>query len=194
MIEPVIALSIGLGLAAACGFRVFVPLLVAGLATKAGLLTLADGFEWIGSWLAISAFAVATVVEIGAYYAPWLDNALDSIATPVAVIAGVILSAAFVHDMHPLLKWSLAIIAGGGVAGSIKAGLAALRLGSTTLTAGGGNLLVATFEWITAVVMAILSIFLPVLAAVAGLVLATLLLRLACRLVGNLRRQKTGSA
>jgi hypothetical protein len=36
---------------------------------------------WLGSDAALVAFATALVVEIGAYYVPWLDNALDTIAT-----------------------------------------------------------------------------------------------------------------
>lgn len=104
MVDTLLSVSLGIGLAAACGFRVFVPLLIAGLVARTDYLTLSDNFEWISSWPAIGAFAVAAALEIGAYYLPWLDNALDAIAAPAAVLAGVILAAALIHDLHPLLK------------------------------------------------------------------------------------------
>ena len=85
-----IAVMIGIGLAASCGFRVFVPMLVAGVTIRTGILDAADGFAWLGSTSALLALAIATVLEIGAYYVPWLDNLLDSIATPLAITAGVV--------------------------------------------------------------------------------------------------------
>ncbi len=51
MLDTIVAVSIGIGLAAACGFRVFVPTLLIGIAARADLLTLADGFQWMGSCL-----------------------------------------------------------------------------------------------------------------------------------------------
>ena len=191
MLDTVIAISIGIGLAAACGFRVFVPILIVGIAAKAEFLSLAGGFEWIGSWGAIAAFGIATAAEIGGYYFPWLDNLLDSAATPAAVLAGIILSAAFIKDMHPLLKWSLAIIAGGGSAGVIKAGLVALRLGSSTATGGIGNFAVSTFEWLAALALSILSILLPILAAIVAVALTIFLLRFALRLAARLRDRRS---
>ena len=181
MLDTVLAISLALGLAAACGFRVFVPMAILGIATRAGLLTLADGFEWIGSWPAIATFATATLLEIAAYYLPWLDNFLDSISAPAAVVAGVIVTAACVYDVHPLMKWSLAVIAGGGAAGSVKAGLTGIRLGSTAATGGAANPLVSTVEWMASMVMSILSVFLPILAAVLAIILIVLLFRFAVR-------------
>jgi hypothetical protein len=191
MFDTVVAISVGIGLAAACGFRVFVPILIVGIAAKADFLSLAGGFEWIGSWVAIAAFGIATAVEIGGYYFPWLDNLLDSAATPAAVIAGIILSAAFIEDMHPLLKWSLAIIAGGGSAGVIKTGLVALRLGSTTGTGGIGNFVVSTCEWLAALALSILSILLPILAVIIAVILTVSLLRFALRLAARVRTRRS---
>jgi hypothetical protein len=194
MLETLVAICIGIGLAAACGFRVFVPMLILSGAAKADLLSLSEGFQWLDSWPALAAFAVATAAEIGAYYLPWLDNLLDSVATPAAAIAGMLISAACVVDLHPLFKWSLAIIAGGGAAGTIKTGLAGLRLGSTATTGGTGNPLVSTVEWIASVAMSILSIFLPVLAAILAVVISVLLLRFALRIVSRFRRGKLGAS
>ena len=114
--ETLLSICVGIGLSAACGFRIFVPLLVMSVASLTGHLTLAQGFEWVGSYPALVAFAVATCVEIAGYYVPWVDNLLDTIATPAAIIAGTLMTASLVTDLSPFLKWTLAIIAGGGVA------------------------------------------------------------------------------
>ena len=102
--DAFLSLGVGLGLSAACGFRVFVPLLVASIAAQAGYLSLSPGFEWIGTPQALYAFATATLLEVLAYYIPWLDNALDAIATPAAVIAGMVARASVLTDLPPLLK------------------------------------------------------------------------------------------
>src|SRR6266404_3033095 len=104
--ETLLSICVGVGLSAACGFRVFVPLLVMSIAAASGHLTLAHGFEWIGSNPALVAFSVATVVEIAAYYIPWVDNLLDAIATPAAVIAGTLVTASMVTGTSPFLKWT----------------------------------------------------------------------------------------
>ena len=189
VLESLLAICLGVGLAAACGFRVFVPMLVVSLAAKADWVTLAVGFDWIGTWPAVIAFAVATVLEIGAYYFPWLDNLLDTVAAPAATIAGVLVSAAFIADMHPLLAWSVAIIAGGGVAGTIKTGLAGLRVGSTATTAGTANPVLATIEWIASFAMSVLAIVLPLLAAVLAFSMAAVLLRFAYRMLLRFQRR-----
>lgn len=167
-LEWVLSACLGIGLAAACGFRVFVPLLGMGIAAHAGHLTLAEGFEWIGGWPAIIAFAVATVLEIAAYYIPWLDNLLDSLATPAAVVAGTIAVASVMDEMSPYLRWTLAAIAGGGAAGTIQVGTVALRGGSTLATGGIANPLVATGEWVFSLAGTIMALIAPVLAVVAA--------------------------
>src|SRR5256885_9777672 len=135
--EPVLSLLIGIGLSAACGFRVFVPLLVVSIASHTGHLHLSSGFEWMGSTAALIAFATATALEIAGYYVPWVDNLLDTIASPAAVIAGTLITASLVAGMSPFLKWTLAVIAGGGVAG-LGQGTTGVRRGATR--AGTGRL------------------------------------------------------
>ena len=126
--ETVLAICLGLGLSAACGFRVFVPLLGISVAALAGHLELAAGFRWIGTWPALACFLTATVLEVSAYYVPWVDNLLDTIATPAAVVAGTMATASVVTDMSQLLRWSLAVIAGGGVAAMVQTGTVTLRV------------------------------------------------------------------
>ena len=76
--DAVLAVLLGIGLAASCGFRVFVPFLVTSAAVCSGYLDVAQNFEWLGTGTALAAFAVATAVEILAYCIPWLDNLLDA--------------------------------------------------------------------------------------------------------------------
>ena len=165
-LDIVISLCLGLGLSAACGFRVFVPLLGLSIAAMSGYVQPAAGWEWVGSWPAVACLATATVLEIAAYYVPWIDNALDSIATPAAVIAGTLATASVVTDLPPLWRWSLAAIAGGGIAGLIQAATVTLRGASTVTTGGLANFLVSTLELILSLITTLLAIVLPLVAAV----------------------------
>lgn len=164
--ETLIAVLVGLGLAAAAGFRVFVPLLAVGLATRFADLPLSDGFAWMGSTGALVTFGAATLLEILAYYVPWIDNLLDTVATPAAVVAGAVLTAAVVTDVDPVLRWILAIVAGGGTATVFQGLTAGTRGLSTAATGGLGNFLVATVEWLGSVVMSVLAVVVPVVAVV----------------------------
>lgn len=173
--ETLLSICVGIGLSAACGFRVFVPLLVMSIASLSGHLTLAHGFAWIGSYPALISFAVATCLEIGGYYIPWLDHLLDTIATPAAIVAGTVVTASAVGDLSPFLKWTLAVIAGGSAAGLVQGATVVTRGASTLTTAGLANPLVATLELAGAVITSILAIATPILAValvVVGLGLA----------------------
>jgi hypothetical protein len=164
MMEIVIGILVGIALSAACGFRVFVPLLALGIAGRVGHVPLAHDFHWIASTPALIALGTATVVEIVAYYVPWLDHALDTIATPAAVLAGVMATAAVVGDLPPVVRWGLAIIAGGGAAGTVQGATVLARLKSGTMTAGLANPLVATAELAGSVVTSILAVLAPLIA------------------------------
>ncbi len=173
--ELVSSVGLGVGLAAACGFRVFLPVLVMGLAARAGLLDLSGGFEWMAGTPALLTVAVAMACEVGAYYVPWLDNLLDTVAMPAAVAAGTLVSAANVETATPLLNWSLAAVTGGGAAAVVQAGTTLLRGASTVVTAGLGNPAVSTAENGAAVGMSLLALAAPVLALTTVLVLAAVL-------------------
>jgi hypothetical protein len=161
--ETLLSVCLGIGLSAACGFRVFVPLLVMSIAALSGHLTLSQGFGWIATYPAFIMFLVATGLEIGAYYIPWLDNLLDTLATPAAIVAGTIVTASMVTGMSPMLKWTLAIIAGGGVAALVQ-GTTVLARGASSLGTGGvANHLLATVELGGSVVTSIVAILAPVL-------------------------------
>ena len=163
--DALVGVLAGLALSAAVGFRVFVPLLLAGSAARLGLLELTRDMAWLGSDAALVALATATVLEVSAYYVPWLDNLLDMVATPTAVVAGVIAWAAVTPELSPLLRWTLAVVAGGGAAGLVQSGTTLLRLHSSAFTAGLGNPVVATGELAGSVSLSVLAVVAPVLGA-----------------------------
>lgn len=166
------SIVIGIALSAACGFRIFVPPLVMSVAAIYGHLPLSSGFEWMGTYPALYAFGIATMIEIAAYYIPWVDNLLDTVATPTAIAFGTWIAAALFPDTDPLLKWTMAILAGGGSAGIIQALTGFTRLSSTALTVGLGNSVITTIESIGAFALSGLAIFVPLLAI--GLVVGLL--------------------
>ena len=146
------SIMIGVALSATCGFRVFVPLLAVNIGTRAldadgqPLIELAGGFDWLSSDIALMVFLVATLFEIGGYYIPWIDNLLDTIASPASIVAGTVITASFVTGMDPWLQWLLGLIAGGGAAGAVQATTVVARAGSTVTTGGLGNPIVASVE------------------------------------------------
>jgi len=169
--EYLLYVLLGIGLAAACGFRVFVPFLAISIAAMTGQLRLAPDFAWLGSWPALIVFGVATIAEIVAYYVPWLDHVLDIAATPAAIVAGIIVTASVITGMSPVLRWALAAIAGGGVAAAVQLATVALRRASTYATAGLAHPLAATAETGGSVGMSALSLLVPVVAGVLALLL-----------------------
>ena len=181
--ETFLGIAIGIGLSAACGFRVFVPLLVMNLASLSGQLHLVSGFEWIGSYYATVAFATATIVEVLGYYIPWLDHVLDIVATPAAVIAGTIATASMVTDMSPFLRWTLALIAGGGIAGLVQGTTVTLRATASVSTAGIGNHLFSTLELVGSIFTALLAILVPILCLALIVFLCIFMIRKAGRLI-----------
>jgi hypothetical protein len=163
---------IGIGLSAACGFRIILPFFGLSVAALNGHITLAPEFQWIGTLPALIAFATAAL-EIGAYYIPWMDNLLDAVATPLAVAAGTIAAASVMSDVSPFMKWSLALLAlaGGGVAGAVQTGTALLRGVSTAATGGLDNVVIATLELAGAGIATTLSLFVPVVAFTAAIII-----------------------
>jgi hypothetical protein len=175
--ETAMSVLVGIGLSAACGFRVFVPLLVVSLATMTGHLHLSPGFQWIGTFPALIAFGTASILEIGGYYIPWLDHALDVAATPAAIVAGTVISASMVTDISPFLKWTLAVVAGGGAAGMVQMSTVMARGTSLLGTGGMANPIVATGELAGSVLTSLMALFIPIVAVVllTGMVGVTVL-------------------
>jgi hypothetical protein len=178
MIETLLSLCIGIGLSAACGFRVFVPLLVMSIASLMGWFEPMKGFEWLAIPSVCIGLAVATVCEIGAYYIPWVDNALDTIATPAAMVAGTLTTMAVSSgEMSQFASWAAAIIVGGGTATAVQMGTVAVRGLSTATTGGIANPVVSTGEWVGAIVVSVLSLIVPVLVVIVGIILVVIVIR-----------------
>ena len=164
MVQVILSLSLGLGLAAACGFRVFIPPLMMGVASRFDLYKLEGSFIWVGEDWAIAVFAVATFLEIGGYYIPWVDNLLDTVATPAAFIGGIfVTSASLEGDVDPSIQWILATVAGGSTAGVIQLGTVATRAVSTGTTGGLANPLISTLEAVASLICILLSFFLVII-------------------------------
>ena len=188
--ESILGVVIGLGLAAATGFRVFVPFLVLSLAARAGAVPLSEGFQWVASTPALVAFATATLLEVLAYAIPLVDHLLDTLATPLALGAGILASAAVMTDLPPLAKWSLAIVAGGSAAGVVQGATLLARLKSTVVTGGIANPAVAALELLGALVTSILAILAPLLGLALVVVLCLAVFRASRRLAfGRWRRR-----
>src|SRR5262245_16279096 len=138
-------------------------MLALGIASRLEYVTVSPSFEWIGSTPALVCLAAATVIEIGAYLVPWLDHALDVLAAPAAVIAGTLVTASVAIGLDPWLKWTLAVIAGGGLAGAIQVLTIGVRAASTATTAGLGNPVVAAGESAGSIGLALTALVAPVL-------------------------------
>jgi hypothetical protein len=167
----VLSVATGLALAAAAGFRAFVPLLAAGLAIHLGYVEPARGFDWLGEPVVLAALSVATVAEIAAYYVPGVDHVLDLLGAPVAVVAGILAAAGVMVGLPDWLRWLTAIGAGGAVATAGHALNAVGRAKTGAASGGIGNPVYATAELGGSVLLAALALLVPVVALVAIVVL-----------------------
>lgn len=184
-VEVIYSLFLGVGLAAAAGFRVFLPLLALSLGSYFGWVPVSESFGWVGSMPALIALALASILEVAAYYIPWVDNLLDTAAVPLATVAGTGVMAASLVDMHPMMTWGLAIIAGGGTAGMIKSAGAGTRLLSSVKTAGIANPVVSTVETGASMSFIVLAFLLPVLAVIMVVMLFFFIFRMLKRIRGK---------
>lgn len=166
-IEMLLSICLGVGLAASAGFRVFIPLFILSLASFFGFIPLSESWQWVASTPALIILGVASVVESISYLVPFVDNALDSLAIPLAGIAGTLVMASTLTDLSPALTWALAIVAG-GAATTIQGATTATRAVSSATTAGVANPVVSVAETGTAIGLSVLSIFAPILAIIAA--------------------------
>lgn len=165
-LETIVSICLGIGLASATGFRVFLPVFALSLASYFNIIPINESWAWIGGIPALVSFGAAMIFEIFGYYIPFIDNLLDTIATPLAAIAGFVVMASTLVDINPTLTTILAIIAGGGTASAMQGMTAMTRLASSVKTAGIGNPVVATAETGTAITLSTLAIFLPIVAVI----------------------------
>ncbi len=180
-LDTLIDICVGIGLSAAAGFRLLMPFLILSLAALFGHFPVSPDIQWVNSLPALETLGFAVAVEVLAYFIPWLDAALDVVALPASIVAGTVLTAAFATDLDPFLKWSLAILAGGGVAGAMRGLTGFSRLLTTTFTGGLANFLVAILEVVGAVLLSILAIALPGIAAITVIGLLAVVIRIGWR-------------
>ncbi|MEY4926392.1 MAG: hypothetical protein RI894_828 [Bacteroidota bacterium] len=171
--QIVLGLMLGVGLSAAAGFRVFLPFLCLSAAAYFHLWSVPSNMLWTGTLPALVLFSTAALVETAAYYIPWVDNLLDTIATPTAAIAGSILTASAIGGDHvpPMLQWSAGIVAGGTTAALVSGGTSITRAASSLTTGGVANPILSTSEIIGSIFFSALAIIFPIIAGISVLVL-----------------------
>jgi len=171
------AICLGIGLSAACGFRVFIPPFLLGLIIRTEWIDIQTDMIWLGSTPALVLMGTAALVEIVAYYIPWLDNALDTLSMPMSILAGITMMAFSMEGYDPWLQWSLAVIGGGAVASTIQFFTSFLRLILTAMTAGLGNWIQSTVEAVTALLMTLISIAVPIIGMILALIMLMIIFR-----------------
>jgi hypothetical protein len=187
-----IELLLAISLSAASGFRVFVPLLVLSASSVLGHFDLPGNLDWVESPQALGLFAVATVLEVVGYSIPWLDHGLDLVATPAAMLAGTIVAASVSPELDPLVKWTVAIAAGGGSAGLTKGLMNTLRLASTAVSGGLSNPIVGLLELGLAIGLSLLAITVPLLAgAIVVALLGLAVYKLGGLAIGMVRKVRS---
>ncbi|MBL7878540.1 MAG: DUF4126 domain-containing protein [Chryseobacterium gambrini] len=181
---------IGIGLAAASGFRVFLPMFAVSLASYMHWIPMSENFEWLSGLPTLITTGIATIVEILAYYIPFIDHLLDTISVPMATIAGSVLFASQFADLGTFPQWALALIAGGGTAATISSGFAGLRAASTATTGGLGNSVVGTAETAGAGIMAFLAMAAPIIAGICAIIIVIGVIVFGRRLWRKFRKNK----
>ncbi|WP_454059792.1 DUF4126 domain-containing protein [Elizabethkingia ursingii] len=176
-LQYILGAFIGIGLAAASGFRVFMPLFAVSLASYLGWIPMNESWQWLAGLPTLIATGIAMIVEILAYYIPFIDHLLDTINIPLATIAGTLLFASQFTHLGAFPQWSLALIAGGGTASVISSGFAGLRATSTATTGGTGNFMVASTETFGGSLMSILALAAPIIAFIITILLIVLSIR-----------------
>ncbi len=186
-LQAITATALAIALAACSGFRVFLPMLAAGVVSRFQLFHFSESFQWLSSTPALICRGAATLLEIAAYYVPFIDNLLDTVAAPSAAIAGTLLATSVIPVDNEWIKWIIGTVAGGGGASLVSAGTGLLRLWSSKTTLGSGNAVVATGENTAALGATLLSFLIPVIMAVIFLLLFAWVLR---KLLKRLRRKR----
>ena len=166
-----ISAFIGIGLAAATGFRIFLPMFAVSLASYMGWIPQNENFQWLSGLPTLIATGIAMLLVIFADYIPFVDHLLDTISIPLATVAGSVMFASQFTELGTFPQWALALIAGGGTAAAISSGFAGTRAASTATTGGFGNSVVATTETAGAGLMSFLALAAPVIAFVVAVLL-----------------------
>jgi hypothetical protein len=172
------SLALGIGLAACAGLRAWLPLLLAGLLARGGVLELGPSFRFIASNEALILFGVATVVEMLGDKIPAVDHALDAISTVLRPAAGSLLVASVMWKIpDPLTALALGVAVGAPTSLVPHAAKSALRAASTAFTGGLGNPVLSLLEDLAAVLLFVFAIVVPIALALTVLLVAGLVAR-----------------
>jgi hypothetical protein len=179
---------LGLGLASATGLRTFLPLLMLALAAKFGLfgIDLNDRMAWLADWPAISALAVASVVEFTGDKVPVVDHGLNVLGAFTRPIAGAVAAGSVFAGVDPMTAAVAGLIVGAPTAFAFNAAQGGARLTSTATTGGIGNPVLSFIEDVLSVLMVALAFLAPVLVPILMIVLAIAIFRLAKRMRGRM--------
>ena len=176
------SLAMGIGLAACAGLRAWLPLLLAGLLARAGVLQLGPSFRFIASNEALILFGVATLVEMLGDKVPAVDHALDALSTFLRPAAGSLLAASVMWKIpDPLTALALGVAVGAPTSLVPHAAKSTLRAASTAFTGGLANPVLRLIEDLAAVLLFVLTVVIPVAVALAILLVAGLVLRRVAR-------------
>jgi hypothetical protein len=184
-LEFILSLLVGISLSATSGFRVFVPLLILSIASLAGWVELSPTFSWIGTYPAFAALMLAALLELAAYFIPYVDNLLGAAAVPISILAGMLITASLIIDLHPMLAWTLALVVGGGAALGGSALSNALHIGSTAATGGAANPFLSLAETVGSLFLSVLAVLVPILA----FIILALVVYLVVRVYRKMRSQ-----
>lgn len=176
--EALPSVGLAIALSACAGLRAWLPLFLAGLLSRAGVLELGSAFQFLGGNQALVLFGVATVIEIAADKIPALDHALDMLSTVIRPLAGALLAASVLGRFaDPLTALALGVAVGAPSSLVPHAAKATLRVASSALTAGLANPILSLLEDALALIMFLLALVVPLLVVVALALCGVLVIR-----------------
>ena len=123
-------------------------------------------FEFLSSDMSLIVMGSASLMEILAYKVPFLDNALDAVATPLAGLAGVTVVAITLQGTDPAIQWAFAIIAGGSTSIGIQSATVAGRGLSSVASLGVANPIFSMVEDIFSLLIVLIALLAPFLALI----------------------------
>ena len=194
---------VGTGLAAAAGLNAWMPLLVLGLADRfLPAVELPASWAWLSSDIALWIIGAMLVVEIIADKVPAVDSLNDVLQTVVrpasgGVVFGAGASAETVSVADPAAFFSdsswVPILVGVLIALAVHGVKAAFRPVANAATGGVAAPVMSTVEDVSSLVLSVLAILVPVLAALA-LIGGVVALGVAIRRYRRRRRADTVAA
>ncbi len=161
----ILAVLLGLSLAASAGLNAFLPLLMLSVAGRFHLagIDLSGSFGWLSSDLAIIVLAVATVLEIVGDKIPAVDHALHSIGLVVRPVAGWLAAASVLGKADPAIAAVVGLIIGAPTALGFHAAKASTRTVSSTTTLGVANPFLSALEDFLSFIVSLVGFIAPIL-------------------------------